>query len=163
MRSLRNSTRSRAGRALRRRALHGAVSAALAAAFVGAPVSMGSAASVPSGPGSGLKRGLEQVNTSGQVGEITLFASGSTTRVAVGIVGANGRTETDGIFRGSTCASVVRGSAAYGLKKLNRAGFSHSLLHASEANLLSGQFSVYVFAAGTGRHRRPVACGHLYH
>jgi len=56
-----------------------------------------SAQSYPGDPGTGTQRGIAQVNNSGQVGTITLFRTGRSTRIQVALEG-DGLRHIGGVF-----------------------------------------------------------------
>ncbi|MEA2663109.1 MAG: hypothetical protein QOI11_53 [Candidatus Eremiobacteraeota bacterium] len=114
----------------------------------------------PDDSGAGTKLGIEQLNNSGQVGEVTLFRTDPSTRVLVRIDGANGRTEPVRIHRGRTCDQLDP-RPAYVLSNLSAAGISRSIVRAGEDKLLSGNYNVVVFSSNAPG-ARPVSCGHLY-
>ena len=137
--------------------------AALAAALL-ATAAAASAQSYPDDAGAGVKLGIEQLNTSGQVGEVTLFQGGPATRAAVRVDGANGKPEAVRIYRGQSCDStdgMAGGRPAYVLSNLSGRGVSRTVVQASQDKLLSGNYNVVVFSS-TAPGARPVACGHLF-
>lgn len=132
--------------------------AALSAALLTTVVA--SAQSYPGDPGVGVERGIQQLNNSGQVGTVTLFGHGESTAVVVRLHGVPpGRTQRAGISRTRDCASIPP-TPAYMLDDM-RNGSSHSVVHASEDRLLSGNYSVVVFASRKPG-APPTACGWLY-
>ncbi len=135
--------------------------AVLAAALLTTAVA--SAQSYPDDSGAGTKLGIEQLNTSGQVGEITLFRADPNARAAVRIDGAQGKSEAVRIYRAQTCEGMdnVTGRPAYVLSSLSGQGVSRTVVHATEDRLLSGNYNVVVFSS-SAPGARPVACGHLF-
>jgi hypothetical protein len=116
----------------------------------------------PGDTGAGVKRGLQQMNNSGEAGTITLFnrANGNTTLVGIQLTGeANGRTQPAHIFRGKDCDSVS-GPPAYNLSPAVN-GVSRTLVEAAEAKLLSGNYVAVVHAADN-KMDQFVSCGQLY-
>ncbi len=124
------------------------------------PVALGQAPP-GGGPGPGSQFGIGQLNTSGQVGSATLYVAGKATRVQLRIVGASGRSEAAGIYRGQSCVTLAAGRPAYALARISRAGLSSSVVHATAGRLRSGDYNVVVLSS-TAKTARPVACGHLY-
>ncbi len=135
--------------------------AVLAAALL--TTAAASAQSYPDDSGNGIRLGIQELNTSGQVGEATLFGAGPNARVAVRIDGARGRTEGVRIYRGQACenGNPAAGGPAFVLSNLGPNGFSRSQVRASVDRLLSGNYNVVVFSS-TAPSAQPVACGHLY-
>lgn len=135
--------------------------AVLAAALLTTAVA--SAQSYPDDSGAGTRLGLEQLNTSGQVGEVTLYRADPNVRVAVRMDGSQGKSEAVRIYRGQSCDNMgsVTGRPAYVLSNLSPQGFSRTVARTTEDRLLSGNYNVVVFSS-TMPSARPVACGHLY-
>lgn len=135
--------------------------AVLAAALLTTAVA--SAQSYPDDSGAGTRLGIQQLNTSGQVGEVTLFRADPNVRVVVRMDGTQGRREAVRIYRGQSCDNVpvASGQPAYLLSNLSPQGFSRTVAHASEDKLLSGNYNVVVLSS-SAPGARPVACGHLY-
>lgn len=132
--------------------------AALAAALLTTAVA--SAQSYPDDPGRGEERGIQQLNNSGQVGTVTLFRHAESTTVVIRLHGVPlGRPQRAAIFRTRDCASVPP-APAYKLSDV-RDGLSRSALNVSEDRLLSGNYSVVIFAS-TKAGAPPTACGWLY-
>jgi hypothetical protein len=110
--------------------------------------------------GLGTKLGIAMMNQSGQVGAVTLFNRGARTFVDVSIQGVPaGKVERVAIHRNRDCDQPIEAVAAYPLEDL-RNGRSRTLLNASSAKLLSGNYSLIV--ASTQKKRHLFACGHLY-
>lgn len=132
--------------------------AALAAALL--TTAAASAQSYPGDTGAGVERGVQQLNISGQVGTATLFGHGSSTAIVVRLHGLPpGRFEPAAIYRTRDCAAIPS-TPAYPLADV-RGGLSRSLVNLSEDKLLSGNYSVVVFASKRAG-AVPVACGWLY-
>ena len=117
------------------------------------------AQSYPGDPGSGIERGIQQVNNSGQVGTVTLFRSGASTRVEVALPGAAGRPQSVRIYRGPSCDDLAT-RPTYFLADLKN-GISHSSIAAGADKLLSGNYNVVIFANNRSG-AAAAACGHLY-
>ncbi len=123
-----------------------------------------SAQSYPDDSGAGTKLGIEQLNTSGQVGEVVLFRADPNERLAIRMDGAGGKAESVRIYRGQSCdgpGPVASGRPAFVLSNLSPQGMSRTVVHASEDKLLSGNYNVIVFSS-TAPGARAVACGHLF-
>ena len=122
--------------------------------------SLASAQVDPTTPALGTKLGIEELNTSGQVGSVTLFPTNGRAIVSVEMQGIPaGRVEAVRIFRSHNC-DTVDPAIAYTLVNL-REGRSRSLVNTSVERLLSGNYSIIVFS-NTSSGARSVACGHLY-
>lgn len=133
--------------------------AALAAAVL--TTAAASAQSYPGDPGVGTERGVEQVNNSGQVGTVTLFNGGTTTRVVVVLHGTlPDRVQSVRIYRGPNCDDLGTAGPAYFLTDMKNGG-SRSTVKAPEDKLLSGNYNVIVFSSNAAG-ARATACGHLY-
>jgi hypothetical protein len=109
--------------------------------------------------GAGLQRGIEQLNQSGQVGFVTLFDQGASTRIVTAINGSHGRAQTVAIQRGKDCDAFEPQLIALSANLTN--GISRGTVHMTSDRLLSGNYNVIVYS-NTGSGARPVACGHLY-
>jgi hypothetical protein len=132
--------------------------AALTAALLTTAVA--SAQSYPGDPGVGVERGIQQLNNSGQVGTVTLFGHGQSTAVVVRLHGVPpGRMQRAGIYRTRACGSIPP-TPAYTPDDV-RNSLSHLLVNTSEDRLLSGNYSVVVFASKQPS-APPTACGWLY-
>jgi len=131
--------------------------AALAAALLTTAAAY--AQPVPGDPGAGEQRGIQQLNNSGQVGTVTLFRRGASTRAVVELHGTEpGRVQSVRIYRGPSCDDLAP-KPQYFLSDL-RNGRSVSTVKAPEETLLSGNYNVVVFSSNTsGAHS--TACGHL--
>jgi len=118
----------------------------------------------PGDTGAGVKRGVQQMNNSGQVGDVQLFAEGSSTRVVLDIHSAGGRTEPAHIHRGKNCntMSEINPEPVYPLKDVVN-GHSETVLNVNEAKLLSGNYVVIVHAGNRmDQLTHYVSCGQLY-
>ena len=104
---------------------------------------------------TGLVRGIESQNTSGQVGEV-LFRSGG---VIVDMKGTGGKPEAVTINRGFDCSDQP-GVVVAQLGTLSNGKLSAPVSLSSD-HLLSGNYLVVVH--NNGPMSRAVACGHLYH
>ncbi len=120
-----------------------------------------SAQSYPDDPGLGTQRGAEQVNNSGQVGTVTLFRRGMSTRVVADLKGTEpARVQSVRIYRGKSCDDLGTSGPAYFLSDM-RNGMSVSTVKAPEEKLLSGNYNLVVFSSNQAG-ARATACGHLY-
>ena len=134
------------------------------AALAGA-VAWGSATAVaqsaPSDPlGLGTKRGIQTMNSSGQVGEVTLFRRGQRAFVDVSMQGVPaGKVEAVAIHRNRDCDQPVSATPTYPLHDLVH-GRSRTLIDVPVAKLLSGNYSVIVGSKEKTEHF--FACGHLF-
>ena len=124
----------------------------------------------PGDSGAGVKRGVQELNQSGQVGDVTLFAEGSSTRVVLDIHSASGKSEPAHIHRGKNCQAMseIDPQPVYPLKNVVN-GHSETTINVPEAKLLSGNYVVIVHsqsAMGSMSMGDPskhyVACGQLY-
>jgi len=114
----------------------------------------------PDDSGAGTKRGIQEVNNSGQVGTVTLFRHGESTLVVIELHSVPaGRREPAHIHRGRDCDSLDP-NPAFGLAPVVN-GVSRTIVHYSEDKLLSGNYSVNVHASDSDL-KHYVACGHLY-
>jgi hypothetical protein len=129
----------------------------LAAVFTIALTLGGSASAQDSG--SGFKLGIQELNNSGQIGSVTLYRRGAKTLVSIVVDGAPGKPEAVTIHRGSDCDNVSA-TATWRLNDITN-GHGATLLDATESKLLSGNYSVLVYA-GTSPNSHAVACGHLF-
>ncbi len=137
-----------------------ALGAASIATVLGAALTAGAAhaQSYPGDPGAGVERGIQQLQNSGQVGTVTLFAHASDTLVFVRIHGA-AHAESVRIYRGQDCEGFAT-MPAFVVSDLH-GGVSRSLVHVGLDRLLSGNYNVVAFAS-TSPHAGAVACGHVY-
>jgi hypothetical protein len=115
----------------------------------------------PSDTGAGVERGMQELNTSGQVGTVTLFGRGAKTSVVLNIKSAEGRDEPAHIHRGKACDSSVDPKPTYALHDVKN-GHSLTSVDAPIAKLLSGNYVVIVHSS-TANMNRYVSCGLLYH
>jgi hypothetical protein len=140
--------------------------AMLAAVAIG-----GSVASAQQYPDTnpGYELGIQQLNTSGEVGSVTLFDRGPHTVVAVRMTGTRRPAQWVGIYRRHDCPGsfgneVVLGSTAphpaFSLSDLQN-GWSVSNVPVDYTRLVSGNYNVVVFSSNQAG-ARPTACGHLY-
>ena len=127
----------------------------------------------PGDTGAGVERGVQQLDQSGQVGTVTLFNSGATTRVVLNIKGVpSGRVESAHIHRGKGCdPGQVDPKPVYPLSNVSN-GQSSTVVHATEDKLLSGNYVVIVHAGNMSEMHgmmmsskaaeKYMACGYLY-
>jgi Cu/Zn superoxide dismutase len=138
----------------------------------------------PGDSGAGVQRGVQQLNQSGQVGTLTVFNGGGSSRVVLSIQGEPpGRIEAAHIHRGKGCGpGQIDPAPVYPLNNVIR-GRSATTVNASEDKLLSGNY-VIIIHAGPMPNEEPgmmgkpmssmkgmatsqaaekyVACGYLY-
>jgi hypothetical protein len=116
----------------------------------------------PNDSGAGVQRGVQQLNTSGQVGTVTLFNAGNRTRVVLDLKGVpGGRVEAAHIHRGKSC-DAIDPKPVYPLSNVV-GGRSRSVVNAPESKLLSGNYVVVVHSGTMGKAMEHyVACGQLY-
>ncbi|MGH7660338.1 MAG: hypothetical protein ACRENA_05380 [Vulcanimicrobiaceae bacterium] len=132
----------------------------------------------PNDTGAGIRRGMQDMNFSGQVGSVTLYnrSSGTGTLVVIDVQGQpSGKIESASIQRGKDCNNVDPNP----VWKLNDVtnGRSATPVSAAETKLLSGNYVVIVHAGNAemsgGMHGKaapqsskarwqPALCGHLY-
>lgn len=118
------------------------------------------AAQAPDEPVTGIIRGIEQLNSSGQVGSIRLLPQGRSTIIEISMEGAPAnRAEAITIHRGKNCQTVDP-RAVLRLADLNHAR-SRSTAPMPMNRLLSGNYSLIIFS-NNSPEARAVACGHLY-
>jgi hypothetical protein len=103
---------------------------------------------------TGVVRGLESQNTSGQVGEVRFHANG----VEVAMQGTGGKSEAVTINRGFQCSDQP-GPVTARLGRLSNGHLSASAPMSSD-RMLSGNYLVVVH--NNGAMSRAVACGQLY-
>ena len=115
----------------------------------------------PDDSGAGTKRGIQELNNSGQVGTVTLFRHGDNkTLVVIELHSVPaGRREPAHIHRGQSCDNIDP-KPAFGLAPVVN-GISRTIVEYPEDKLLSGNYSVNVHASDT-QLSHYVACGHLY-
>ncbi|HYZ15998.1 MAG TPA: hypothetical protein VE591_06335 [Candidatus Acidoferrum sp.] len=119
-----------------------------------------SAQSYPGDSGIGVERGIQQLNNSGQVGTVTLFGHGTSTAAVVRLHGVPpGRAQRAGVYRTRDCTSIPS-KPEFTLGDV-RNGLSRSIGQVSEDRLLSGNYSVVVYASAQPG-APPTACGWLY-
>ncbi|MBV8579271.1 MAG: hypothetical protein JOZ86_01390 [Candidatus Eremiobacteraeota bacterium] len=118
-----------------------------------------SAQSYPGDTGSGVERGIQELNNSGAVGTVALYGRGWATRVLVVLHGVPDGPQAAKIERGLDC-DHMSSIQAYNLQDV-RQGRSLSTVQAPEPKLLSGNYNVVVFSS-TAPGARPIACGNLY-
>lgn len=135
------------------------ISLALAATCAGAQPAF--AQTFPGDTGSGVERGMQELNTSGQVGTVTLFAMGpNKTRVVINLKSVPaGRREPAHIHRSRDC-DTIDAKPAFDLNVVVR-GFSATVVNVAESRLLSGNYSVIVHSSDA-KGAKYVSCGHLY-
>ena len=159
---------------------------ACAAAFAAAAVPV-LAQIAPSDSGAGVRRGMQDMNFSGQVGSVTVFhtSSGAGSIVVLDVQGQpEGKVESASIQRGKSCAPAnFEGQPLFMLNNV-RNGRSTTIIKLPESRLLSGNYVVIVHAGDVGMggmHAQggamhvgmmskgdmarwtPALCGHLYH
>jgi len=130
----------------------------LLAAIFAIALTLGGVASAQDS-GSGFKLGIQELNNSGQIGSVTLFRRGAKTLVSIVVDGAPGKPEAVTIHRGADC-DTVSASAVWRLNDITH-GRGATLVDATPSKLLSGNYSVLVYA-GTTPNSHAVACGHLF-
>ena len=114
----------------------------------------------PDDAGAGIKRGIAELNNSGQVGTVTLFGHGGGTAIVISVNGvAPRRVESVRLYRGMDC-DALQPPARYILADLKN-GVSRTVVSLSGARLLSGNYNVVIFSS-TRRGAPPAACGHLF-
>jgi hypothetical protein len=114
----------------------------------------------PDDTGAGTKRGIQEVNNSGQVGTVTLFRRGESTLVVIELHSVPaGHREPAHIHRGRDCDNLDP-KPAFGLAPVVN-GTSRTIVQYPEDKLLSGNYSVNVHASDKDLSHY-VACGHLY-
>jgi hypothetical protein len=133
----------------------------------------------PGDTGAGIRRGMQDMNFSGQVGSVTLYnrSSGNGTLVVIEVQGQpSGKIESASIQRGKDCNSVDP-NPVWMLNDVSN-GRSATPINAAESKLLSGNYVVIVHAGNaqmpSGMHGnmsapqsdkarwQPALCGHLY-
>jgi hypothetical protein len=136
-----------------------ALGIAMAAAF-GSSATGAFAQIAPDDTGAGTKRGMQEVNNSGQVGTVTLFHRGQSTLVVIELHSVPaGHREPAHIHRGQSCDNIDP-KPAFGLAPVVN-GVSRTIVHYPEDKLLSGNYSVNVHASDSNLGHY-VSCGHLY-
>jgi hypothetical protein len=110
--------------------------------------------------GAGLQRGVMELNNSGQTGFVTLFKTGSSTRLVTSLEGTHpGRVQTVAVQRGKSCDAISPGIIARSADLAH--GISRGVVNMTQARLLSGNYVVVVYSNNTPGGK-PVACGQLY-
>jgi hypothetical protein len=110
--------------------------------------------------GLGTKRGIQQMHQSGQVGTVMLLDRGPQTSVDVSMHGVPaGKIESVAVVRNSDCTEALPVTPAYPLNDLV-GGHSRTIVNATNAKLLSGNYSVVVRSQQQPEHA--LACGHLF-
>ncbi len=136
---------------------------AMAAACLAALLACDASAQIdPDDTGAGTKLGLTQLDNSGQVGTVTLFAHGlHHTLVILDVQSVPaGQREPARIRRGHFCRTVpLHLIPAVALNDV-AAGASRSEVAVATGTLLSGNYLVEVFGSRHGPRR--VTCGRLY-
>jgi Cu/Zn superoxide dismutase len=126
----------------------------------------------PGDTGEGVQRGVQQKDQSGQVGTVTLFGGGSSTRVVLDMHGIPaGRVESAHIHRGKGCdPGQIDPKPVYPLGNVV-SGHSSSTVNVSEDKLLSGNYVVIVHAGNMDTMKgmamskaaeKYMSCGYLY-
>ncbi len=115
----------------------------------------------PGDTGAGVERGVQQLDQSGQVGTVTLFNGGSSTRVVLNIHGEPaGRVEAAHIHRGKGCGpGQIDPKPVYPLNNVV-GGHSATSVSATEDKLLSGNY-VVIIHAGPMPAEAPGMMGHM--
>jgi hypothetical protein len=114
----------------------------------------------PNDSGSGVQRGIMQLNQSGQTGYITLYGrSGDRTMIVTKMEGVPaGRVQALTIHRGRDCETVDPKAVARGADLKD--GKSSGMVPLSQQRLLSGNYDVIIFS-NTTASAKPVGCVHL--
>ena len=115
-------------------------------------------ADTPNGSGAGLQRGIETLNSSGQVGMVTILRGSGNPMLDVNMKGTNGHPESVTLVRGKECTSL-EGGPIMKVGALN-GGVLHAASPISGDRLLSGNYNVVVH--NNTPTSQPVACGHIY-
>lgn len=110
------------------------------------------------GSGAGLQRGLETLNSSGQVGMVTIVRRSGAPVLDVNVQGSNGHPEAVTIVRGKDC-TALEASPVMPLGLL-KGGRLHATSPISGDHLLSGNYNVLVH--NNTSTSQPVACSHIY-
>lgn len=147
--------------------------AACAGAFVVAAIPVLAQIS-PNDTGAGVRRGMQDMNVSGQVGSVTLYRrnGGSGTLVVIDVQGQRpGHIESASIQRGKSCSeSDIDNTPVWKLNDVSH-GRSATVVNASEDRLLSGNYVVIVHAGNVMTSKsemarksswQPSLCGQLY-
>lgn len=134
----------------------------LALAFALGCTTFAAAQMPPGDPGLGNKLGIQNMNNSGEAGEVTLFGrnGGRSTLVVVNVQGSPHRPQPVGVHRARTCDSAAPASV-YHLNNLVNGHSATLLTNVPILKLLSGNYSVMV-GSQMSNPTHYVACGHLY-
>lgn len=119
-----------------------------------------SAQSYPDANSGGHELGIQQVNSSGQVGTVTLFDHGAQSLVVVNVKGTGARTQSVRLYRGHDCETDIESTPAAFLNDL-KGGSSVSTVKMPYSRLVSGNYNLLIFSS-TQKGARAVSCGHLY-
>jgi hypothetical protein len=117
-----------------------------------------SAQIAPSDTGVGAERGMEQLNTSGEVGTVTLLHRGPNASIVMLNVKSVPHAQMVAIHRAKSCDAIDPG-VAYNLGTVSSGGRSSAVVNVPVERLLSGNYSVIVQGTNGGQY---VSCGHLY-
>jgi hypothetical protein len=116
------------------------------------------AQTAPNDTGAGLERGLQAVNSSGQVGSVTVFRTSGNPTLVVDVKGSANHPEAVTIARGRSCDALDLST------KLPLGNLQNGRLRAtspiSSDRLLSGNY--YLVVHNNTPTSRPVLCGQLY-
>jgi len=134
----------------------------LALAFALGCSGLATAQMPPGDPGLGNKLGIQEMNNSGEAGEVTLFGrnGGRSTLVVVNVQGSPHRPQPLGIHRARTCESAEP-AAAFHLNNLVNGHSATLLPNVAILRLLSGNYSVMI-GSQMSNPTHYVSCGHLY-
>lgn len=134
-----------------------------AAVLAASCVSVATAQMPPGDPKLGTKLGMQELNNSGQDGDVTLFGrdGGRATLVVVAVEGAPHRAEPIAIHASrSVFCDAIAPARLYPLKDLVN-GRSTTLVHVPIMKLLSGHYSVVV-ARSAAAPTSYASCGSLH-
>jgi hypothetical protein len=123
----------------------------------------------PGDTGAGVQRGVQQVDQSGQVGSVTVFNGGSSTRIVLNIHGEPaGRIESAHIHRGKGCdPGQIDPKPVYPLGTISN-GHGSATVNAPEDKILSGNYVVIIHAGSMEKGmmskaaEKYMSCGYLY-
>ena len=133
-----------------------AATVAPAAAQLAAPV----APVAPNEPLRGIERGIEQANSSAQVGSMLITpGNGNNPTIVIDVKGAAGKPEIVTINRGFGCADDVGQQVAV-LGTLSPGGRLHATSPLPFDHLMSGNYNIIVHNSHAMSQSN--ACGHLY-
>lgn len=114
----------------------------------------------PGDSGAGTQLGMQQLNNSGEIGTVALYAHGANTQVVIDLKGEpEGRSQPAHIHRGKDCATLDP-KPAYPLKDVVN-GKSSTLVKMPMDKLLSGNYGVNVHLSAKAIPHY-VSCGSLY-